>query len=183
MEAINQITDEKLKAEIVGLVQYVRRFKQEIAQMYQKQNDQTHFEGMSDQLDAIVAATEDATNTILASIEEIDAVVDQVRNAESLEEAKGLCDEINNKTIGAMEACTFQDITGQRVTKIVRSMKFVEERVEHMAAMWGRTEIAQVADSLGDAADEMSEEEALMSGPALDMDASISQDDIDKLFD
>jgi chemotaxis protein CheZ len=77
-----------------------------------------------------------------------------------------------------MEACTFQDITGQRVTKIIRSMQFVEERVLAMVDLMGRDSVEKKAAVLSD---ETPEKDPLLNGPQLPGNA-ISQDDIDKLF-
>jgi chemotaxis protein CheZ len=174
--------DRQLKSEIVSLVQYVRRFREEIAQMVASDGDQTRFDTMADQLDAIVGATEEATHSILERMEEIDGVVEELREADDREARAALCDKVNDRTMAAIEACTFQDITGQRVTKIVRSMKFVEERVNTMIGLWGEEEINRLA---GEYAEQSKPEgdDALLNGPALKKEASISQDEIDKLFD
>lgn len=174
--------DHQLKSEILSLVQYIRRFREEVAQMVAADGDQTRFESMSDQLDAIVGATEEATNTILERMEAVDEVVEELRKADDAAARDALCDKISNSTMAAIEACTFQDITGQRVTKIVRSMKFVEERVNTMIEIWGHDEINKMADEYAEA-NQKEGDEALLNGPALEEEASISQDDIDKLFD
>ncbi|MEQ8441874.1 MAG: protein phosphatase CheZ [Alphaproteobacteria bacterium] len=181
---MTQDKDQRFKSEVVNLVQYIRRFREEVAQMVAADGDQTRFETMSDQLDAIVAATEDATNTILEKMEKVDQHVALLRQADDADERAKLCDAIDSETVAAMEACTFQDITGQRVTKIVRSMKFVEERVNSMIDLWGQEEINRLATEFSEKrADEITDDEALLNGPALEKEASISQDEIDKLFD
>ncbi len=174
--------DRLLKAEIVSLVQYVKRFREEIAQMVQRDGDQTRFESMADQLDAIVGATEKATHSILERAETLDTVAEELRNCEDKAERDKLCDKLNNESQLLMENCTFQDITGQRVTKIVRSMKFVEERVFHMVDLWGAEEIERLAEEFEDQ-NRPEGDEALLQGPALDSEQTISQDEIDKLFD
>ncbi len=176
-------SDEKLKSEISSLVQYIRRFRQEISHMYQRQNDQTHFEGMADQLDAITLATEKATDVILSSVEEISDIANKIKTVSNIEELPDLCDKLNHHSIVAMESCVFQDITGQRVSKIISSMRFVEERVEALAEIWGKDDIDDAAVDLGDQTDKMSDDEKLLQGPQLDSQASINQEDIDKLFD
>jgi len=176
--------DKQLKSEVISLVQYVRRFREEIAQMVASDGDQTRFETMSDQLDAIVGATEQATHTILERMESVDEYVEKLRSTEDAEERGKICDAIGEETMASIEACTFQDITGQRVTKIVRSMKFVEDRVNSMIDLWGQDEINRLANEFAEQeASEKDEDEQLLNGPALDMEASISQDEIDKLFD
>jgi chemotaxis protein CheZ len=43
--------------------------------------------------------------------------------------------------MGLFEACSFQDITGQRITKVVRSLTYVETRVNKLIEAWGRSEL------------------------------------------
>ena len=128
---------------------------------------------MSQQLNAIVDATETATNGILENLEGIDEAVYKLRESDA---APALCDAVSNRTLAAMENCTFQDITGQRVTKVVRSMKFVEERVNSMVELLGRETIEKLSQDLPQ--EEMTEEEKLLEGPQM-AGAAISQDDID----
>lgn len=179
--ALDAITDVRLKNEIISLVQYIHRFREEVAQMVARENEQTKFDSMAEQLDAIVNATESATHLILESVESIDDLVDKIRSAEDEKARNDLCDQVSDKTMAAIEACTFQDITGQRVNKIVRSMQFVEERVETLTELWGKDEIENMAGDMG--SDTREGDDALLNGPALETEASISQDDIDKLFD
>lgn len=176
--------DAKLRVELLSLHQYIERFRKEIAEMVARDDDGDRFSTMAEQLDAIVAATENATTTILERMEEIDDIGEKLRAADDAGTRAALCDDLNGKTMEAIEACTFQDITGQRVTKIVRSMKFVEERVNTIMALWGKDEIEKLSrQAAKDLAPEENSDEALLNGPALDTEASISQDEIDKLFD
>ena len=175
-------SDKELKGEIISLVQYVRRFREEIAQMVASEWNQTRFDSMADQLDAIVGATEEATHSILERMEVVDNTVEALRGEADAEKRGALCDKINEETMAAIEACTFQDITGQRVTKIVRSMKFVEERVNRMIELWGQEEINRLAGQYAEE-NKVEGDDALLNGPALQKEASISQDEIDKLFD
>jgi len=171
-----------LESEIVKLVQYVRRFREEIAQMVTPEEDQSRFKTMSEQLDAIVGTTETATNSILERMETVDGLIEDMRAADDAEKRSQLCDRINENTMLAIEACTFQDLTGQRVSKIVRSMEFVEERVNTMVSLWGQEEIDRMAKEF--AAQSVKEgDEALLNGPALPTEQAFSQDDIDKLFE
>ncbi|HAQ00066.1 MAG TPA: hypothetical protein DCQ35_08595, partial [Rhodospirillum rubrum] len=76
------------------------------------------------------------------------------------------------------EACNFQDLTGQRITKVVNTMKFVEERVDKMMAIWGRESFRDLEEdppmiAAGD--------NRLLNGPQ-DVGKGISQDEIDRLF-
>ena len=172
--------DEGLRSEVRNLFQYIQRLREEIAGVASRQNDQTAFESMSDQLDAVVAATESATNTILEGVEVIETAVDELRTHPEAGRIDELCNQISERTMASMEACSFQDITGQRVSKIVGSMKFVEARVEAMVELWGRSELDGLGDRLGMEAN--TDDGVALEGPALPGE-SISQDAIDDLFD
>jgi chemotaxis protein CheZ len=79
-----------------------------------------------------------------------------------------------------MAACGFQDITGQRISKIVHSLRFIEERVDAMMEIFGRETIEALVGEL------RSDEEGLrggiaLHGPQLPGEA-VSQDEIDKRF-
>ena len=54
-------TDQKLRSEILNLFQYVQRLREEIGRIAQQPEGQTRFERMSNQLDAILISTGEAT--------------------------------------------------------------------------------------------------------------------------
>ncbi len=134
---------------------------------------------MSDRLDATVESTAQATDTILAAMESVGGYVEQIRANPEAAEIDSLCDAISEKSMAAVEACSFQDLTGQRITKVVGTMKFVEERVNAMAELCGRDEVNALAD-------EWDLPQQLDGGVPLEgpqrAGEGISQDDIDKLF-
>ncbi len=172
--------DKKLQAEVLNLIQYIHRLRKEIAGIAQEKDDQTAFDGMADRLDAIVESTAQATDTILAGMEEINGLVEQLRAHPEPSGIDSLCDGIVTKTMEALEACSFQDLTGQRINKIVGSMKFVEERVNAMAELCGREEVQ----ALGEQWDlpEQVDDGVVLDGPQK-AGVGISQDEIDSLFD
>lgn len=172
--------DEMLRREIGNLSQYITRFRLEIARI-NSGDPNTRFQNMTDQLDAIMEHTDSATHSILHSLEGITELADKLQALAKDKKTAGICDQLIDRSTKAMEACTFQDITGQRVSKIVRSMKFVEERVNAMVELMGREGIMAAADDLGDDKPTTDEQRHYHSGPQLPGE-SISQDDIDKLF-
>ena len=171
------VADKRLKSEIRNLSQYIERFRQEIARL-NKGDPDSNFKNMSDHLDAIIEHTDMATHAILQNLEEISELVGKIQEKAKDPEANALCDQAMEKTTSAMEACTFQDITGQRVTKIIRSMQFVEERVLAMVDLMGRDSVEKEAAEMPT---EKPGKDPLLNGPQLPGNA-ISQDDIDKLF-
>ena len=54
-----------LKKEFFGLFKYIKQVREEIAAINRPADKSLHFDSMADQLDAIVQATEEATNTIM----------------------------------------------------------------------------------------------------------------------
>ncbi|CCG40595.1 protein phosphatase CheZ [Magnetospirillum molischianum] len=179
----------RLKRELVGLFGHLQKIRAELAAL-NPQSPSDHFNSMSEQLDAIVAATETATNTIMESVEHIDGLMTEARvlaaSAQSprLEE---IFDAVGDRVNQVFEACSFQDITGQRVSKVVNSLKFVEDRVNSIIVTWGREELAKVVVEIKKEEDP---DRKLLHGPQLpgqamqqtDVDVILGQDAIDKLF-
>lgn len=184
-KSLAELDEEKLRSEVLGLFQYIQRFREEIAQMIQPdtEDDKNRFQTISDQLDAIISATEDATNIILEGMEGIDDITGRLREVKDVSEVSAICNELEQVSVNTMQACTFQDITGQRVTKIVRSMQFVESRVDSMLDIWGRDEVQELARQAAENTEEPTGDEALLKGPALEGEQAISQAEIDALFD
>jgi chemotaxis protein CheZ len=168
-----------LKHELYGLFKYLKRVRQEIAAINRPADAEMHFDSMSDQLDAIVKATEEATDTIMGCMEKNDEAVDELRKSLTDKDQLALLDQISNNSGDVFEACSFQDITGQRITKVVKSVTYVEDRVNALISVWGKDEIDKIEVT---AEIEKTEDEKLLSGPAL-ADEGITQDEIDKLFD
>ncbi len=167
-----------LKRELDGLLRYIHRVRSEIAAIGRPADEEHGFDSMGDQLDAIVGATAEATNTIMAAMEKNDALTDKMRAKVDDPDLLSLLDEMNKTSSDVFEACSFQDITGQRISKVVKSITYVEERVDSLMDFWGREEM----EALELTAAEKTEDEALLNGPQLD-GQGLSQEDIDALFD
>jgi len=175
----NQNDPVQLKSELVGLFQYIQRVKEEIAAINRPADSEHQFESMSEQLSAIVKATEHATNTIMEAVEGSDVAVNELRaEIKGNAKAEALLDRIGQSSATIFEACSFQDITGQRVNKITKSLGYVEERVSSIVAIWGE----DAMDDVKVKGDEKSKDEKLLNGPQLE-GKGLSQADIDSLFD
>jgi chemotaxis protein CheZ len=168
-----------LKSELDGLLRYIQRVRVEITSIDRPADEENGFGGMGDQLDAIVQATEKATNTIMNAMEQNDDAVAKLREGITDPDQLALLDKITNSSNDVFEACSFQDITGQRVNKVVKSITYVEERVNALVDIWGKDELDKV-DVTGK---EKTEDEKLLDCPQLEGGAGLSQDDIDALFD
>lgn len=86
--------------------------------------------------------------------------------------------QLSDNGMQIMEACSFQDLTGQRVTKVARSLTYVEDRVNSVVEIWGKDAVEKV--DIGPS--KKTTDQMLLHGPQRQGEG-ISQDAIDKLFD
>jgi chemotaxis protein CheZ len=172
---------QKLRAEIDLIYGAINKTKHEIASLHV-----TGFEGpqmvrVTHELDAVVVGTEQATDQILAAAEFIDQASTTLSAALKNQQHQALAQDIQEQVVQIFEACNFQDLTGQRITKVVATLKFIEEHIVRMMDIWGG--IDSFKDITPEAMAERDGDAALINGPKLEGDAGhASQDDIDALF-
>lgn len=173
-----------MRNELDLMKEAITRTKQEIANLHRSESSGRGMRRVAGELDAVVESTEAATSTILGSIEEIEAQANKLR-ASNLPKGKSQhVDIILDRVVVAYEACNFQDLTGQRISKIVGVLKFVEEHLDRMIEAWsGLESFRALVDTETPVVDE-DDERALLNGPKLAEDAGhVDQGDIDALFD
>ena len=136
----------------------------------------------SDELDAVVKGTEAATEKILTAAETIESNATDLANVLKGGSNHDLALDIQENAIAIFEACNFQDLTGQRINKVVNTLKFIEERVDHMMSIWGGAE--SFAGIRPEKLTGKTSDSHLLNGPAMEDAVDVaSQDDIDALFD
>lgn len=169
-----------LRRELIGLFEHIQRIRKEIAAIRRPgaNEDEDHFSQMSDELDAIVAATEAATDTIMENVEQMDDIITAVRPHVTDPEALRQLATFPDKTGAVFEACAFQDITGQRITKVVKSLQFIEQRVNALIDIWGPETLAGVEVEDNTPRDEYGK---YLHGPQL-AGKGISQADVDAML-
>ena len=168
-----------LEENLQSLFSYIQRVRMEIAALPRDSDGVDKFATMGEQLDAIVESTKEATDVIMDSLEKNGDVVGKLQKLLTDQDQIALLSQILDNNNAVFEACAFQDLTGQRVTKIIKSVTYVEDRVNNLMEIWGRKELEKVKiESNVD----LTADEKLLRGPQLKADA-ISQDEIDKLFD
>jgi len=168
------------RVEIAQMVRMLGKAKLEIASIKHPMSEDDRIKSAASELDAIVAATEASTQDVLAASEQIEAITRKIAGLHhSDEDVVTLTDQIAGEIIKIFEACNFQDITGQRIDKVVRTIRFIEERVLSMIAIWGAEAFADLPMP---ETEHTSDEDALMNGPALG-NQGISQEEINALFD
>jgi chemotaxis protein CheZ len=123
-------------------------------------------------LSAIVQATENATNTIMECAETLMAA--DIKDPAAY---KALVDD---KMLVIFEACSFQDITGQRIAKVVETLQHIEERVARFANVMQAKDLEGL---LSDNERERAErkERLMLHGPQLE-GQGIKQSDVDSLL-
>jgi chemotaxis protein CheZ len=166
------LTEFKLYHELQKLADYIQSAKREIAAIRPDEIRATHIPMATDELDAVVGATAEATGVILDSAESLERVAGTVP-AEAGEEIRNIATRI-------YEACNFQDVTGQRITKVVRALKHIEEKIDALLHAFGdgvKAPASAAAPSLavpgGDG--------HLLHGPQMPQEAN-KQDDIDAIM-
>lgn len=167
-----------LRGQLHDLKGSIDKTKSEIAALHKPGEADDKFTTAAMELDAIVKATEEATNNILGASEDIQDLAKAINDRTDDVKIREQVTQISNLVVTIFENCNFQDITGQRTGKVVKTINYLEERILTMINIWGEEEFEGV--QLPE--DARSADEKLLEGPQLD-GQGISQDDIDSLFD
>ncbi len=170
---------EQVQAEIQDIAGRIKATKLEMAAIRHPLSSEDRFQEASEQLMAVVKATEQATNTIIGAAEQIEDIVSEVRSQLPDGYQNSRLNDLNEVVLRIYEACNFQDLTGQRITKVVQALAFIEERIDAMMSLWNRKEFEALplppAVHRKDAGLDL-------HGPAKPNE-TVTQADIDALFD
>ena len=165
------VADLKLYQELEQLARYIQTAKQEIAAL-QPQDITERIPAATDELDAVVEHTAEATGTILDACESLEKL------------APGMPTETRNIVGAAVtriyEACNFQDVTGQRITKVVKTLKFIEEKIDTLLGAFGEG-LADMPRPPAPPPEPVDEDAKLMHGPQLPKEAN-KQAEIDAIL-
>ncbi|MGC2320760.1 MAG: protein phosphatase CheZ [Bradyrhizobium sp.] len=173
---------EKLKVELDLIYDAINRTKREIAVLHGKSFNGEEMAKVNGELGAVVGGTEEATQQILEAAESIDQAATALSKVTSPDQQKLLSEEIQERVVSIFEACNFQDLTGQRISKVMATMKFIEDHITVMMDIWGGVDAIKA--HAPPAVDTREGDARLLNGPRLENDAGhASQDDIDALFD
>jgi chemotaxis protein CheZ len=175
----------KLKRETDSIHRAITRTMQELASL--------HFGAFGDagpgrasrELDAVVDSTERATQQILEAAESIDEAANTLSASLKHEQEQELTSDIRDQVVRIFEACNFQDLTGQRIAKVLATLTFVEDRVARMLEIWGGRDAIDgyAATTPAEREAEREAESKLVSGPKLNGDPGhVSQQEIDAMF-
>jgi chemotaxis protein CheZ len=157
--------DARLRTEVAEIGQLIEQARSEIAALRVEDISASHIPSATDELDAIVEHTAEATNRILEVCEVLD------RLAEGPESDPP--DALQHATMRIYEACSFQDITGQRIAKVVTTLKLIDERLTKI--------VGKPVPGVAAAPPSATPGQPLLHGPQLPANA-MQQGDIDALL-
>ena len=160
-----------LLREVADLGRIIQQAKSEIAAIRLDAITHSHIPSATDELGAIVEHTATATNNILESCEALDKLAGTL--------GKNQADILRDATTQIYEACSFQDITGQRIVKVVKALQAIEMKVQELSSGTPAHPITPGTDVSASSAGQRAP--TLLNGPALPHEA-MGQDDIDKLL-
>jgi chemotaxis protein CheZ len=126
-----------LRRELQEMSATIQQTRSAVASIKPEEAGDNRIMAATEELDAIISATERATSEILTGAERIQEVTEKLRDENADDD---LCDEIESHATAIFMACSFQDITGQRTTRVVQVLKYLEHRVNFMIELWGQGE-------------------------------------------
>ena len=163
--------DLAIYTELGEMAREIANMKEELALLRLSDMRDEHIPTAGRELDAIVEATEEATNTIMSAAEEIMGA-----DAADSDAYQAL---VGEKVIDIFQACSFQDITVQRISKVVSTLNALDKRITTLVE---KLKILRITDAAGnETAAEKRARELMLNGPQFKGEG-VSQDDIDAFF-
>lgn len=181
------VDDIKLYGELGELAKFINTARKELREFQPNVLTEHEIPDASDQLDAIVKQTEKSTGAIMDSCEQLELInqriIDKLISHEPQLDEDVLASvddammEAQTHVTNIFESCNFQDLTGQRIMKIVKTLKEVERQVLRMVVVFGLQN--QNVDE--ESREKLETEADLLQGPQLPGN-SLEQDDIDDIL-
>jgi chemotaxis protein CheZ len=170
LRALDRREKQPLVAILEYLSEYIRTTRGEVAQLRSSVGGPVAIAQASDELEEIVVETARATNAIMSVAEDLEELSDHLDEPYSA--------AMRSSATKIYEACAFQDITGQRISKVVRAMQHIDGKLAMLAKACGMDgDIAEAAVP----AEAPLTPDALLNGPQIGTSAQ-TQDEIDRLF-
>jgi chemotaxis protein CheZ len=182
--ATAQRFDEELYGELGHLARFINDAQKQLGELNPGDLQEDKLPEASNQLDAIVKMTEQATGRIMDACEQMEGLLAGLRerlqhtgmDPDTLAGTETTIDDLSAYVTGIYEACNFQDVTGQRIMKVVEVMREVERQVLRMVVVFGVRKNPKVDDK------KVKEGAQLLNGPQLE-GKGLRQDDIDDILD
>lgn len=126
-------TLQQLHLEVAELSAAIQLTHQEISELGSQQAQNGGFAPSANEMDDILEHTENAISDILQAAEAMQASAWAAREDGTDTE---VCDRLDKCAIDIYTACTFQELTGQRIAKLLSLMEFTESHVVRMLQHW-----------------------------------------------
>lgn len=165
---INQL-EPSVSRELAEMAQEIGNLKQDVASLQFGKMRDTKLPLAGRELEAVLEATETATNQIMTAAEAIVSI-----DPNSIDKFQIM---VGEKVVEIFEACTFQDITGQRISKVVRTIRNIEDRIDKLITTLKLSDAEVVAET----EEERRARELILHGPQ-HQGEGVDQSDIDALF-
>jgi chemotaxis protein CheZ len=169
----------KLKIELDVIDQAIKKTKGEMVSLQDHGLDGGQMARVTQELAAVKEGTTEATDRILKAAETIEQTSSTLVAALKGGHEQGMAQDIQDQVTQIFEACNFHDLTSQRISKVVSTLKMVEDHIAQMVEIWSAIErftnyVGRLAPPDGD---------SMLNGPKLDGDEGhASQNDIDAMF-
>ncbi|MBF0563210.1 MAG: protein phosphatase CheZ [Alphaproteobacteria bacterium] len=173
-----------LKKELTEMMHHIEITRNEIASLRPASADDDQIIMASNELDAVVEATETATTEILEQSEKMQELVGRMRQecgAGDTVNMEANLTELEDIATQLMISCGFQDLTGQRITKVINTLKYIELHINAMMKIWEIEQGTGDSNLMINAPDDQRPDKDLLNGPQMN-GGGVSQDDIDALF-
>ena len=177
VEQAETVSREAIYHELAEVKKIIDEARAEVGLARPSDISDKHIPTATDELDAVIAATAEATGSIMDACEAIESKAAEIGG----DSANALTNEVTK----IYEACSFQDITGQRISKVVKTLQEIEDKVARLMSVMdhkipGNPGAAPATAPAVEAADP-NDESSLLNGPAMP-GGGISQEEIDKLL-
>lgn len=163
--------DGKLYGELVEIGRYITAMRQDVAALGADEIRRDRLPSAGHELDEIVKSTEEATNTIMNCAEAILGA--------DASDVEAYQTTVQDAAMRIFEACAFQDLTGQRVAKVVETLQAIEARVARFAKAVRVEGAAETSDE--ERAREARKRNLILNGPQA-KGVAIEQNAVDALF-
>ncbi|NWG24983.1 MAG: protein phosphatase CheZ [Pseudorhodoplanes sp.] len=170
----------KLQAELSVIDEAIKQTKGDLTTIREQGIDDGQMDRVVQELQAVYSGTSEATDRILKAAEDIEQLSSTLSASLKNEHEKNLAQDIQDQVTQMFEACNFHDLTGQRINKVISTLKLVEDHMSQMVEIWSAIErftnhVARLSTA--------PQGDSLLNGPKLDGDEGhSSQNDIDALF-
>jgi chemotaxis protein CheZ len=157
--------------ELAAVASYIAHLKSEIGALKVTELTGDRLPMANQELGRVVNATASATNAIMSAAEDLLALEAPTQEAYR--------QEVEARALAILEACSFQDLTGQRIAKVVEALGQLEKRLERFASA---VQVRESETTDPEEASRQARKDALLLNGPQGEGEGVLQDEIDKLF-